>query len=240
MMRVLLIGLLAAIGVTGTAQAKVQSYDFTAVLETVGSVRDLTWSDAGEGPVSGYMVYKGDIIKGSVSFDDGLSAAAWGSDPLSGDDGFYYYPSGPVQRVFLSYTFERTGQSYTAQAGSLSVDNNDYWNGDVFRVRTDVGDYWSSSAQSAELSFFNSDGTLFKNGTLPTSVSLADFDRAGFSADWNRSSDGGTIFARAAVTSWTPASPVPEPASAALMFAGLAMVGAGVAVRRSRRASGSV
>lgn len=229
---------LVALGSTASAHAGVQTYEFTAVLNQVGSYKELTWSDRGEGLVAGTTVKAGDLIKGKVSFDEDLNYINWNpsipKDPRSGEAGeFYYARKNPSQPLWINYTFVGIGQTYVSEAESANVSvTNDV--DDMLYISTNYG--WGATRQSAGLGFTDFGGALYSNGLIPQSIDLADFDRSRLFASWNRGSDGGLIMIHADLTSLTriDTAAVPEPGSMGLLMLGCAA--AGLAVRRGRKA----
>lgn len=237
----MMLAALAMAGLSGSAQATVQTYDFTAVLETIGSFNELSWSDSGEGVVSGTRVSKGDLIRGRVSFNDAMPYAPlippWVQPPVplpsptSNAPGEFYYGGTAQYVVSLNYTILGIDQRYSSAQGGVTVDNN-YDNGDSFGVQTYSG---QDGVGSAGISLINADGSLFNNGTIPKALSLNDFNRTLFNATWYRGSDSGLILAHAVLTELTLVNEVPEPATGVMVLSGLAL--AGLAARRRRNAN---
>ncbi len=227
--------MLVACGWVGTAQATVQTYEFTATMQDIGSVKELKWSDQGEGKTAGTVVRRGDVVTGRFSFDDAMAFVPFdpSADPHSSAAGWYLYSSYPLKLVSLEYTIASIGLNYVSDGGNVSVENDNFWDGDIFRVSTYMGSNVDPT-QTGTIGLFNSAGTLFTNGLIPQALSLNDYNGALLSAEWYRGSDGGYMMTSSVITSLTQAGAVPEPASAALFIAGLAAAGMGMR-RKARR-----
>jgi hypothetical protein len=233
-------GMLAAMAWMGSAQATVQTYDFTAVVQDVTSIIGYTVSSSGEGKDPGTVINSGDIVTGRFSFDDAMPY--WSPfpdpsvDPQSSASRSYSYMTIP-NTTSLEYTIASIGFSFSNYYGSVTVENNANLGTDVFRVEGSRGTTYDDTT-AGSIALINSTGTLFSNGTIPKALSLSDFDRTFMEARWNRPSDGGVVWANSVMTSLTRVEEVPEPASVALLITALAAAGLG-ARGRTKRVTGA-
>jgi hypothetical protein len=202
----LLVGTMAGQG----AYAEIRTFDFTANVSSLASASNPLATSV-EGIQSGTTVALGDVIKGTLSFDD------LGTD-WSAATGF----SGFNNAISFSYTFESSNTtvditpalwSHTAGAAGAT---------DLFNV---VGANAAKTVGANLLLFTPGDAFSWELGN-GTSAALA--------VTW-RGAGSAPISLNANLSSLVEVTPVPEPSTYGMMLLGVAVL-AGVARANKRRA----
>lgn len=187
------------------ASAAVRTFEFTA---TVSSVMDRETGETSmiDGPLAGTTVSAGDLLKGEFSFDD-----------LGGDWATGQSEVRNVPMISFSYTFLSSGATYEVSEPK--------WNF--------YPDYWGISKFEASPRDFKPDVYLDIDSPLNQfSWELGNGTIGYLGAMWYK--DGPMFSSMGAdLTSLSEVSAVPEPATYAMLLAGLAAVGAGAYRRKS-------
>ena len=218
---------MCALAVCGSAQAEVTTYDFTASVSTLVKWPTGPSQNSFEGQFVGSTVTVGDTLVGTIFIDTAMT--------LRDDDGVvsqYWDLNSPTR---FEYTLLSTGQKFsTKNIFNLNVFNNHPEDGQpgsydlLSMLSSDVG-----GLHGVVLS--DDSATIFDSTRIPGHLSLYDFDHAEIITGYERASDGAVIYMTANITALNYVPAVPEPSTYLMMMAGLAVVGAGVRRRRSRR-----
>lgn len=204
------------------AHAEIVSFDYTAVISTLrqGPAADQL---EGRAVVSTNLfpgaLRVGDSVHGRLSYD--TSTPQFSSSATSVTYAWGYN----TQSTLLS---DNSGQGWSVGGWSaLSVTNGQY--SDSFTISNQQPGPWNS------ISFLFSDpkGTAWSTLNIPVALDPADFYQAEVHSSWTIGSEN--IKVGGFITSMTRVSPVPEPATWALLAAGLAMVGGSVRSRTAPR-----
>lgn len=90
---------------------------------------------------------------------------------------------------------------------------------------------WSSV--SSEFWFYDPSGKVFSDVSQPRTLNLNDFYEAELNMTWSVPDSSATVRVETSLLSITKVSPVPEPSTYALLFAGLAIVGGAASRKRN-------
>lgn len=219
------------------AQATLQTYEFTASVSQLGHLEAFEYAQRVGGIRAGTFISLGDKIVGRFSYDTSIAPASSSADPGSHAVTQYAYPDTASATNFLNFTILPSGQTIgtggtetkrtmgvgdrpTGQPGARDV----LWiaNGGGFNT----GNFGiSMNSLSAD---------WVQNGQLPEHLSFADLVSGAVYHNFVRD-DGHTIYLNASLTSLTDVTvnAVPEPATWAMMLAGVSILG--VSARRKRR-----
>lgn len=208
------------------ARAEIVTYEFTGV---INSVREVT-NDAAHvehrvesSAVVPGSVAVGDTFHGTFSYDTAM--------PVTYSDGSYArYDSDPGLPQFINWlALDKSGASISTQGQQTAIAIN----------RAADSLYLGSGAQNTPYAAFifhfsDSTGAVLENLSIPADVNINDFSRSSVDIIWSSATDNKYVILESMVTSFDRVSPVPEPSTYALLFAGLAIVGGAAARKRNR------
>ena len=200
----LLVGSLAGQG----AGAEVRTFDFTASIDRLSSASN-SFATSIAGIDAGTTIAVGNLIKGTLSFDDQGTSFGGGTSFVGWNDA-----------VKFTYTFEGVGTRVDASPAVWGYSPNMIGSTDLFNI---VG----TNAQGVGSNLFlftPHNGFSWEIGS-DTSGSL--------SVAWNDASNSG-LSLNASLNSLVEVTPVPEPSTYAMLLLGAAVL-TGVAKRRAAR-----
>ncbi len=231
---------LAALALTGTANATVLQFDFTAKIQEMVEFSPLSFSGGlvNSSSLSGSTVSVGDVIRGHFSYD--TTTGQFGSF-----SGMAMYAA-PAAQNALSAAIGQQAMALDAPLSSstnVQVANNaaNLHGADSFGIANVSANQVAS--QMMALSLFDSSGTAFSTNALPASLDFAAFNSSSFYYTYSSTATHAMMGANGMLTSLTvsPVSgggnsitPVPEPETYAMLLAGLGLLG-WTARRRQQR-----
>ncbi|MFC0252142.1 PEP-CTERM sorting domain-containing protein [Massilia consociata] len=208
-----LVALTLGFAAFGTAQAAVQTYDFTASVTWLGDATTYTYPNPLESWSPGISIRLEDKLTGRLSFDDAAKASEWST-------GWFMSP-GSVQ-----FSFTGKDLQYAFTTNGISVENG-IWGYDAVS-------FFANSGNNASLTFMDQSATALESLTIPSVLSLAAFPQSGIHMSWTNPSNRHYVMMSARLDSLVAQAAVPEPGSMGIVLAGLVMAGA-IGARRSRQ-----
>jgi hypothetical protein len=210
-----------------SASAEIVTFEYTGI---VNQVRELTNHDVdGSRRVVSSAVVPGtiaigDTFHGSFSYDTALPLSSSGADYAS------YSGAWDAAGTAASLVIDKSGTAISANGQTrVSVHNGNSSDSLFFRPASQDSPYASFG-----FSFYDSTGKVFSDLSIPGKVNFNDFWSSDINIYWDNAASGKTAMVDAMVTSFVKVSPVPEPASYAMLFAGLAIIAGGTARKRNR------
>lgn len=224
-----LAALAAACFITGTAGAEVITYQFTATV----SAGNVFYPDGSDDPDVAQMgdlqVVAGNTVTGRFSYDTAMPK--W----FAPRPNLQMYLGGQgalsLQVVQNGWRFDSSAadrpQAGVSTDGGMYRDGSDHFS---FTSHTHDGDHLPPYV--AGLLFYDKDGTAFDTTAMPAALDLRMFEQATLDVQYYGPAFQSQFYAQ--LTSLERVAAVPEPANAAMMLAGLALL-SGVCRLRSHR-----
>lgn len=208
------------------ASAEIVTYEYTGI---VNHLREYNGNiEHSRGVVSSAVIDGGlrigDTFRGVFSYDTtNYQVLPWAGTGVG--------VSQPVDAADASFTVTHSGTTVNAtRFGAVDViDVAPGAGSDRLQIGPTVS--WFPNA-SVGFYFEDATATLLSGATIPGTLNLADWYSATAKVTWN--GDGKSLLVDGMLTSLTKVSPVPEPSTWALLFAGLAIVAGGAARKRNR------
>ncbi|MBY0556040.1 MAG: FxDxF family PEP-CTERM protein [Burkholderiaceae bacterium] len=230
---------LAALALTGSANATVLQFDFTAKIQEMVEFSPLTFSG---GPVnssklSGSTVTVGDVIRGHFTYD--TTTAQFGNF-----SGVPMYAAPLAQNTLSAAIGQQSIALDQAQTSTnVQVANNaaSLGGADSFGIASVSAN--AVATQLMALNLFDASGTAFSSDAIPASLDFAAFNSSTFYYTYSSVATHAMMGANGTLTSLTVTpvvdggtniTPVPEPETYAMLLAGLGLLG-WTARRRQQR-----
>lgn len=236
------IGLLLVATGSTAAQAGVITYDFSANITDISEYSDTLngFQHVNQSSFLDSVIQLGDTLVGSFAYDldAPLSTAFQPLQPTSGSE--YIYHSDIAQQ---GLNFSASDGINYASSGAPTIiiyhEDSSFDNSDGFYL-SDSAVYDATMAQTSILFLIDPTGKTLLGPGIPNSIVLDNYSSRDLTTNWVRASDGGQLQVTASLTALSlaasdaPLAAVPEPATSALMWAGLGVLGV-VACRMRRR-----
>nr|WP_315212360.1 PEP-CTERM sorting domain-containing protein [uncultured Duganella sp.] len=224
-----LISLFGGLILFSSAQAAVVSYDFTA---TINAIQEGTFTDSQSSVISsakaGTSYSIGDIVHGHFEYDTQTGLLNY--QPAQSPFGTHLlYEDAGAKNKLVATTSSGATLPAVSPPPLLQVRDDVEPGSDIFAIGR--VDYLDSAYQTTSVLLIDPSANWLNSSAIPSS--LLGYSYGLFKTDYFFLNDRSSLGVSASITSLTPTSPVPEPASYVMLLAGLLTV---VYFRRARAA----
>ncbi|MDQ1924653.1 PEP-CTERM sorting domain-containing protein [Massilia pseudoviolaceinigra] len=237
-MRAYLVTMILAGVVASQAHAKLVTFDYTAVVNKTtryGASTGYATIDVPLISIDGNEIAAGDTQRGSFTIDLDTPTYDWRPEYQTVEYRGSLNNIGSVSMDRSGYSFASEGSFYES---GFSVSNKPYGDsfsfmGSTFRKATS-GHYGS---ESMRISLGDTNGDLLATDAPPQSLNLAAAEWSQILYGYSPDANGDSLSTWGTLTSLAvrPPSPVPEPASYAMLAVGLLTVGAAARAKARRK-----
>lgn len=224
-----LLVLLGGLALMGSLHAEVISFDFTAKIDQIQErgLYEYPGTSVQSSAKAGVTYSIGDIIHGRFQYDTNTGLGSY--QPVQPGDGSYtLYDSGSTHNSLTAHT--SGGVTLPPPYYPVLLQVSDTTTSDFFSVNSTA-----MSAQATQYSsvlFMDYNGSWLNNSALPSAAQLYAASYAMFNTTYYFNDDSGSLDVSASITSFSPASAVPEPSSYLMLLAGMAAI---AVARRNRK-----
>lgn len=215
---VLLAGLIFSV----SAHAEFVTFEYTGIINTLREFSGSHQKAVASSTIVPGSVRVGDSYHGSFTLDTSMKRYAGSTDGNA-----FYFDWSSVSPRPIDFIMDKTG---TSISGSASPN--------VYVTNGTTDSVYISGATTLmsgfTLSFVDLAGTALSNLDIPLAYNLDAWYSAEASMWWNTADASKQVMMYGMLTSITRVSPVPEPTSYALFFAGIALVSGAVARKRKQ------